>query len=444
MIEPLARALSLNRDRLTLKVIMSRIFQRRAEQSRSWKYLFSRRAIRTLSASRFFGALKMEQQRYLFSFVFILLTTLYTSRWTFVNARNLIALVWDRELSRGQPDTTIRWTNSLAPELLSLSGLIFAILGDFCLSLRLKEIALHRLRERLQDQDGNAAGVIPPELVPYLMSAGFDEELSQEILRNREWTLSASNVVSELVRLGVSDDLRTDSRWQDLIRGREVVVVGPAPDSELTSQGLASHTDAFFIWIAGVRPDSLTGGFEKYGVLPSALGIALNGANSRWIMNNRHLLKPGMADWLLSKAQTTEPLPWNHHHLAVGTALPYLSGAPNLVPIVVADALLNRASSVFIYGTDFFIGTDSYRDESRYHLPSGSDLGPAIDASGSAGQPRDVLGNIARHDPIENFTLMKALASDSSVDGSSVFQSAIRLTSSQYASELERRFCNAG
>lgn len=421
---------------------------------RSRRYKLSRLVLHKVSLVLINGNFKPRLKRIGLAIAVLFVYLLYGSVEGFGLARNLAfrphLSLFDEARFTSRFGDKIMFFGGSSYELASISALVASFAGDFDASFRFKSLAFELFENRLEEADRVSTRQKNSKLIFYMVSAGRTDLLEKTQPGARAFADSNSTFgnprpsgfspVLDLARACNWSEEGLDPEWSNLIRGRKVVVIGPAPDPELSEKSLSSHQNAFFIWIGALNAETRHGAPARHGIPANDLGIAMNGANSRWFSENPGFLHPESASWLLSKENLASIPLLNIHHLRAATHMPYLSGSPNMFPILLFDVLLHGAREVFVYGVDLFVGRVSYREDARYRLPIGAKLGRAIDASGSTGRSGEMLRNISLHDPIENFTIVKVLTLSCEVRGSSVFESIIGLTPHQYALALGGRF----
>lgn len=227
--------------------------------------------------------------------------------------------------------------------------------------------------------------------------------------------------------------------WEEFIAGRRVVIVGPAPDSELTTTLTNVGQNTVVCWLGSLSPQLLSGQIPRtYGITAAQSALALNGENSRALSADSLTVEGLPFSWIASKSGWLSPGSVSMRSTTVRGGV-FVAGTPNLFQWLLMEVFAANPAEIFVAGVDFYSGRDFYSAESYHVAPFETGLGQ-IESLESEAQRWLTLQGVAAHNPSENRSFVKYLYSRDAIDGTASFRASLAHSNQTYLSLLENNF----
>lgn len=111
-----------------------------------------------------------------------------------------------------------------------------------------------------------------------------------------------------------------------------------------------------------------------------------------------------------------------NYRTAYMSSFPWISGAPNIIQIILFDLMYYNPSKIKIFGIDFFVGEDQY----------------------FAGYPSKINNSIkvsfAEHNPLANLRFVKHLLEHEHIFIDSMGQNVLKLSEIEYLDVIKKRY----
>ena len=232
-------------------------------------------------------------------------------------------------------------------------------------------------------------------------------------------------------------DWSDDRDWSELVGGKTVVLLGPAPTS-LNKNSL--------------RPDSLVGrvlmqDVTSWDSTKDPLGgrcelVWVSRETRNWIRDNNHwdqLERYQAVSFRVDRANQEWPeigtgslrAAHNPSTLMVG------GSSPNMIPLMVWDVLKAQGAQLTLGGTTFFASQTAYTDTNRRFKHT---LGRPTDKTGSTGELFERCPTFARHNVTENLALVANLAHAGALAVDDECRGVIELDVLDYLDELDQLY----
>jgi len=115
----------------------------------------------------------------------------------------------------------------------------------------------------------------------------------------------------------------------------------------------------------------------------------------------------------------------------------YISGIPNMVPLMVVDLLLRGFGPLYVTGATFFLGPVPYRSGQRRIHSAGS---VTTDRFGSRGAEFERCRAISGHDQIMNLAIIRNLFLEGLVTGDQGFTASLSMEIDDYLRQLDKTY----
>ena len=231
--------------------------------------------------------------------------------------------------------------------------------------------------------------------------------------------------IGELVNLLSS---RSPNEEADIAR----ILVGPGPLGEQICE-CPSDSIVCRVLMPGVvswSEDDFTEGRADIGYL--------NGMTTNWLSGLSHSERKGIID-RFSRIYVKKPTNWSTEFTNVGVSTRitglFLDGDPNMVPIILANEILNNVSRVYVAGVTFFVGEEPYRSTDRRRFGGSGKSADALGRMSSA--PFERCLALSSHDAPANRKVVRMFLNSGHVSGDTAFMRTIRLSDHDYLLELE-------
>lgn len=211
----------------------------------------------------------------------------------------------------------------------------------------------------------------------------------------------------------------------------QVAVIGP---SEVDEEALNSfpNVDQARILIPTENPD-----FEKPACGDPKVVFYANGETTDWLA--------ALPVEQLSHFSSPEVFVRTKKRLPSSTVIPsteeiirsrdlFLTGNPNLVPMVILDLLLRGFTRIYVTGANFWFGAVAYREDQRRFRP---EIETSTDSYGSTGASFERCQGLANHDQIVNRSIIRTMVSANLVSGDEGFLRAVNAPESEYLRHLD-------
>jgi hypothetical protein len=166
-------------------------------------------------------------------------------------------------------------------------------------------------------------------------------------------------------------------------------------------------------------------------------GVYSNGMSNDWLRSLGGMER----ELVLAKSKTVRVKrleEWMNNDCRFQQTVPckelYLSGNPNMVPVMIVDLLLAGLGPIWVTGTTFFLGEAPYRESQRRIFETS---GAATDRYGSTGGQFERCRGISGHDQFVNRAVVRNLYQAGHVTGDSKFIESIEMSSHQYSENLD-------
>ena len=226
----------------------------------------------------------------------------------------------------------------------------------------------------------------------------------------------------------VPDKPTVEAQWRSYIRGRTVVVYGPGESSGLDQD---IPNDDVVIRIAGPgsfnwtdHSDYASGRTDVVYLIPETLAVIGSSNQER-----TEIFAPYKFVGL--KRSSADYIP-NLRRVESGSRL-FLTGHPNMVPLVCIDALRVPEVKVSVLGSNFFASSIAYRQDSLRSNPDKS----SQTSAGSSGRQFDRTTLMASHNAIQNRAVVKNLVTAGHITGDKEFLEAVNLSNLDYVRRLD-------
>lgn len=222
--------------------------------------------------------------------------------------------------------------------------------------------------------------------------------------------------------------------WVDLVKGREVLLMGPAPSS-LKKSIITSNT-----LVGRVIMQNVTQWNSDTDPLGGQCDIAWASRETRnWLDSSVswHLLNDFDAVSFRGQIPNHEKIPAISALIRVARspqALLIEGSSPNMIPLAMWDVLTAPDTQVVIGGTTFFASEIAYTDSNRRVKHQ---VNKSTDAAGSTGLLFERCPTFARHNVSENLALVANLVNGGIVTTDSECERVIQLDEPSYLSELD-------
>lgn len=229
----------------------------------------------------------------------------------------------------------------------------------------------------------------------------------------------------------------TEKDWMEVVRGHEILLMGPAPTS-LTQSSISSNS-----LVGRVIMQNVTQWKPGSDPLGGQCDIAWASRETRnWLDSSSswHLLSDFQAVSFRGRIPKPEKIP------AISTlireagspqALLIEGSSPNMIPLAMWDVLTAPDTRVVIGGTTFFASEVAYTDSNRRVKHQ---VNKSTDAAGSTGLLFERCPTFARHNVTENLALVANLVNGGIVTTDSECERVIELDEQGYLNELDRLY----
>ena len=232
-------------------------------------------------------------------------------------------------------------------------------------------------------------------------------------------------------------DWSDDRAWAELVGGKPVVLLGPAPTS-LNKNSLQPN------WLVGrVLMQDVTSWDSKKDPLGGRCELVWVSRETRnWIRDNNHwnqLEGYQAVSFRVDRANQEWPeigtgslrAAHNPSTLMVG------GSSPNMIPLMVWDVLKAQGAQLTLGGTTFFASQTAYTDTNRRFKHT---LGRPTDETGSTGELFERCPTFARHNVTENLALVANLAQAGALAVDDECRRVIDLDALDYLGELDQLY----
>lgn len=232
---------------------------------------------------------------------------------------------------------------------------------------------------------------------------------------------------------------KSNPSWEEFIGGQRVVIVGPAPDSELATILTNVGQNTVVCWLGSLNPQLLSGEIPRtYGIAAAQSVLALNGENSRELSADSLTVEGLPFSWVASKSGWLSPGSISVRSTTVRGGV-FVGGTPNLFQWLLMEVFAADPAEIFVTGVDFFTGRGLYSAESHHVAPFETGLRQIQPLEFEAKRWRTMQA-VAAHNPSENRSFVKYLHSRNAIDGSASFRAALGHSNRGYLSVLENNF----
>jgi len=214
---------------------------------------------------------------------------------------------------------------------------------------------------------------------------------------------------------GGQEQSEVDERWKETLRGRRVLLSGPAPEADEED----TYQDADFVAQIFRGDATLSAPSE-----PRANHILY--ANGPWTSMIAQFEEASLIEalsmyrfFVLKGGAQHTPLP-NARSTAIRYSRLFPSGHPNLIPLICIDLLRAGIGSLFVTGVNFYASQNPYRVAdtrtlARFHMCT----------------------SIGSHNPLENRAIVKNLVDRGLVDGDAQFRNVLAIGNAEYLRLLD-------
>ena len=225
----------------------------------------------------------------------------------------------------------------------------------------------------------------------------------------------------------------TDPNWTTTLTGHTITILGPAPTS-LTPTHTTPHLTARVIMQDVLNWDDPTDPLSGRCELAYASRETRNWIrdNNLWSRLERFEIVSFRVDQV---RQRWDELGSGNLRSAHNPRALMLGGSsPNMVPLMVWDILRFPETTLTVAGTTFFASATAYTPGNRRFKHT---LGKDTDETGGTGELFERCPTFARHNVVENLTLVANLAQTGSIEVDEQCGRVISLGVEEYLSELD-------
>ena len=206
----------------------------------------------------------------------------------------------------------------------------------------------------------------------------------------------------------------------NLVKDKKLIVIGPAPDSELNSMSVVNDYDI------SVGPNYLSGRDYKFNIsyyiaLTKKVNIevlikSFKDLNFACIASQYYYLIKSNVEKITNVRSFEEDL--------LSLMFIYKS-RPNLIPDIILDLLKHSPKKIYLCGTNFFLGKKTYREKSftKYIEDDRKKNG--------------VIKTLRAHDPFANFAFLKNVWKNGLIEVSEDVKNVISLSENEFSKRLD-------
>ena len=227
------------------------------------------------------------------------------------------------------------------------------------------------------------------------------------------------------------------STWTPLITGHHITILGPAPTQHTPPPHNTPHLTARVIMQNVLKWEASN---DPFG---GACDLAYANRETRnWLLENRPMEKLQQFR-ALSFREDGRSDKWRQLGLSTARvahdprALMLSGSSPNMVPLMVWDLLSVPDVTVTIAGTTFFATQQAYSPDNRRFKHS---LGKNTDETGSTGGLFERCPTFARHNVVDNLSLVANLVHSGSVGIDPEGQAIVELSIPDYLHRLDELY----
>lgn len=210
------------------------------------------------------------------------------------------------------------------------------------------------------------------------------------------------------------------------------VLVGPGPLGEQSHEcpldSLVSRV--LMPGVVSWCEDDFTGGRADI--------VYLNGMTTNWLSGLTVSERKGIIE-RFSRVYVKKPTSWinDFTNVAISTRITglFLDGDPNMVPIILANEILNNVGHVYVAGVTFFVGEEPYRSTDRRLFGGSLEATDAFGRMSSA--PFERCLALSSHDAPANRKIVRMFLNSGYASGDRNFLRTVQLTDRDYLLELE-------
>lgn len=173
---------------------------------------------------------------------------------------------------------------------------------------------------------------------------------------------------------------------------------------------------------------------------PKVTSVYSNGMTNEWLASLRHEEREAVLN--LARVVRVKRLEnWMRQDSRFEQTFPcrylYLSGNPNMVPVMVVDLLLRGFAPLYVTGATFFLGSHPYRATQRRIVSLDSSR---TDEFGSSGRAFERCLGISGHDQLTNMAIIRNLFREGLVTGDDAFVKALEMSTKEYLQGLDESY----